>query len=123
MITNTFIPDKGILESVWEGDVDLDQIVHYIRETKGNKEYPRRLKIITHAHRSTLLLNPDDLRVIVEENVQSLAQYETIIDAFIANEAQVAAISMLYEKFSRMLTYKFKVFSTPEAAIEWLEKM
>lgn len=123
MITNTFLPDKGILESIWEGDVTLDQIVTYIRETKQNREYPRKLKIITHAHTSNMLLMPDDLRVIVEENIQSLAQYETIIDAFIANEAQTAALSILYEKFSRMPTYKFKVFSTPEAAMEWLEKM
>lgn len=123
MITNTFLPDKGVLESIWGGEVNLDQIVNYIRETKENKEYPRKLKIITHAHASNLLLQPDDLRVIVEENNQSLSHYDAIIDAFIANEAQVAALSILYEKFSRMPTYKFKVFSTPDAAMDWLEKM
>lgn len=123
MISNTFITDKGYLESVWEGEINLDQIVKYIRETKENKEYPRKLKILSFAHKSTLLLKPDDLRVIAEENEQSVAQYDTIIDAFVANEAQIAALSMLYEKISRIPGYKFKVFSTPEAAMDWLEKM
>lgn len=123
MITNTFDQKKGVLKSFWEGEVTLDQIVSYIRETKKNKDYPRKLKILTHASGSTLQLNPDDLRVIVEENTQSLEQYQTIIDAFIANEAQVAALSTLYEKFSRMEAYKFKVFSTEVAAKEWLDSM
>ena len=123
MITVNFKQDEGILESIWEGEVILEDIVNYIRQTKENTEYPRRLKIITYAHTSTLLLKPDDLRVIVEENILSLAKYESITDAFIANEAQVAALSILYEKFSRMKTYKFKVFSTAEAALEWLVSM
>lgn len=123
MISNIFNTDKGYLESIWEGEVSLDQIVHYIRETKENKDYPRKLKILSFAHKSTLLLEPDDLRVIAKENERSVAQYDSIVDAFIANEAQIAALSMLYEKFSRIQGYKFKVFSTPEAAMEWLEKM
>lgn len=123
MITNTFDPELQILVSEWTGEVSLDQIVDYIRATKMNKEYPRRLRILTLAQGSALNLTPDDLRVIVEENNQSLQQYEVIIDAFIANEAQVAALSILYEKFSRMENYRFKVFSGNEAAREWLLSM
>lgn len=123
MITNIYIEEKGILESRWEEEVTLEQIVDYIRQTKNNYNYPRNLKIITYASEAELALKPDDLKVIVEENIQSLANYDTIVDAFIANEAQVAALSFLYEKFSRMETYKFKVFSTQEAAMEWLEDM
>ena len=111
MITVNYIQETGILESLWEGDVTLDEIVNYIRQTKENADYPRKLKIITYAHTSSLLLKPDDLRVITEENISSLVNYEVIIDAFIANESQVAALSVLYEKFSRMQNYKFKVFS------------
>lgn len=123
MITYTFLPDKGILETTWEGDITVDQILKYISENKGNKEYPEKFKIITYAQKANLLLTPEDLRAIAKVNNEAHTENETTIDAFVATDAQAAALSTLYEKFSRMPTYKFKVFSTPEAAMEWLERM
>jgi hypothetical protein len=67
-----------------------------------------------------MLLTKNDLKVVVEANLKSLEQYNYIIDAIITDNPKETAFSMLYKELSATKKYKFNVFSTREAAIEWL---
>ena len=121
MVTADFNNETGILDSKFEGDVTLKEIVDYIRATKENAIYPRLLKILTDSTRANMNFNHDDLEVIVNENLESIKRYEFIIDAIVLDSPKETALSILYQKISAASNYRFQVFSTREAAIEWLK--
>ena len=121
MISTHFNGKKGILETEWTGDVDLKQILDYINATQLNKDYPRRLKILTLALKANFKLSPEDLPKIVEANLKSIGQYEMVNDGIVLENPLDTALSYLYQKLSATNKYTFKVFSTSESAFNWLE--
>ncbi len=123
MIQEFFNPSSGILESTWEGPTDLQEIIDYIRRTKVNPDYPRKLKILTFAEKALLTVSLDDLNLIAQENKQSVENYIYIVDAFIVDEAIVAALSTMYKKVSAVKNYQFNIFSSREAARNWLDSI
>jgi len=112
----------GILESKFMGEIYLKEVVDYIRATKENKNYPRKLKIITNALQASFVFSVNDLEDIVEENNKSLENYESIIDAIVIEDPKSTALSMLYQRLDKNEKYKFNVFSSLEAAHDWLDK-
>lgn len=122
MVIWEFNHETGILESKFIGEVYLKEIVDYIRATKDNKNYPRKLKIKTNALESSFVFSVNDLEVIIYENNKSLENYEAIIDAIVIEDPKSTALSMLYQRLDKNEKYKFNVFSTTEAAQEWLDK-
>ena len=121
MVLTEFNERSGILHSKFEGNVSLIEVVEYIRATKENKVYPRHLKIITDSREAIMNFNVDDLDVIVLENIQSIENYDSITDAIVLDGAIEMALSILYQELSKLKNYKFNVFSTEEAALNWLE--
>jgi len=123
MIKRKFNESTSVLEAKFEGEVNILQIVEYIRETKDSDHYPRTLKILTDARNVIMNFKAEDLGVIVEENYKSLAKYDYIIDAFILDSPTETALSILFDELVKSNKYKFKIFSTIEAASKWLGNM
>lgn len=120
MVVSEFNPLTGILEAKFEGSVYLKEILDYIISTKNNKELPRDLKIITDASQASYNFSYKELQNIVIENKKSLKQYNSITDAIVVTDPNTTAISMLYQELEKTKKYKFKIFSTKEAALDWL---
>lgn len=120
MIKSVFNKETGILDSTFYDDVDKDQIVGYIDSTRLNKSYPRRLKILTDSTRANMLLTKNDLMEVVVANLRSLEQYDYIFDAIVTENPKETAFSLLYKELSATNKYRFEVFNTRRAALEWL---
>lgn len=123
MVKTDFNQRTGILQSRYEGEVSLKEIIDYIDATRDNNSYPRKLKILTDATGADFNFSPDDLGKIVKANNISISRYDYIIDAIILSGPKATALSMLYQEFSKTNKYKFNIFSTRKAASEWLEKI
>ena len=123
MVVAVFNQQTGILDSRFEGEVTLQQIVDYIRVTKKNSELPRRLKILTDATSAQMTLGPNDLPIIVSENRKSLEKYECIIDAIVLGAPKETALSLLYQELAKTNKYRFEVFSSREHALAWLSEV
>ncbi|MGZ0016650.1 hypothetical protein [Yeosuana sp. AK3] len=121
MVHAIFNKEKNILETQFKDDVHLNEIIDYIITTKENKSYPRTLKILTNAQDAVFKFTINDLNAILSENVESLKNYEAIIDAIIIASPQTAALSLLYQELAKSKQYHFDVFSTHEAALHWLK--
>lgn len=121
MISAKFNTDLGFLDSKFIGEVNLQEIVDYIVATKNNQSYPRVLKILTDATKAEMGFSGESLSTIVEENNKSLEKYDAIIDAIVIDSPRETALSQLYQELSKTKKYTFSVFSTREAALEWLE--
>lgn len=120
MISTQFNPQTKILESKFEGNVTLAEVVNYIIATKEHKTYPRKLKILTDSIDAVFNFSIEDLEIIVEENIKSLEKYDLIIDAIIIDDPKNTVLSMLYLELAKSNKYKFEIFATKSAAIDWL---
>ena len=121
MIEVSFNQETGILYANYKGDISLKQIRDYIIATKENKSYPRDLKILSDGSEAIFKVLPNELGLIVEENNKSLEAYNSIVDAIVLSGPKETALSMLYQEIAKNKKYKFRIFSTREAAIKWLE--
>lgn len=120
MVFSDFDHKKQILVTRFEGDVNLKEILDYIVSTRLNKKLPKKLRIITDSHKSNNLLIEEDLSVILEENKQSLKEFTYIIDAIILKDPLDTAMAYLYKELIKEDNYYFKLFSTYEAAENWV---
>jgi hypothetical protein len=120
MVTTKFNQKTKILESKFGGNVTLSEIVNYIVATKENKIYPRKLKILTDSIDAIFNFSIEDLEIIVEENFKSLEKYDSIIDAIIIDDPKNTVLSMLYLELTKTNKYKFEIFATKRAALDWL---
>ncbi|MDO9595241.1 MAG: hypothetical protein Q7J19_09630 [Lutibacter sp.] len=120
MVSTLFNPQTKILESKFEGNVTLAEVVNYIVATKENKTYPRKLKILTDSMGAIFDFSIKDLEIIVEENIKSLEKYDSIIDAIIIDDPKNTVLSMLYLELAKTNKYKFEIFATKSAALDWL---
>ncbi|MBC8375050.1 MAG: hypothetical protein H8E26_03325 [FCB group bacterium] len=120
MVKTSFDQHTGILHSTFDGNVTIVEIVDYIRATKNNSEYPRKLKILTDSEHAEMNFSPTDLNLIVEENYKSLERYTFIHDAIVVESPRVTAITMLYQELAKTNKYRFEVFSSRETALQWL---
>ncbi len=120
MVVAKFNDQTGLLDSNFMGEVTLKEVIDYIIATKENKSYPRKLKILTDATNSNMNFNAGDLLAIVNENNKSLENYQYIIDAIVIESPKETALSILYQEIAKNPKYKFRTFSTREAAYEWL---
>ncbi|REE83649.1 hypothetical protein BX611_0943 [Lutibacter oceani] len=121
MVLEKFNDQTGILETLFNGEVTLLEVVNYIIRTKENKKYPRTLKIFTDSSDAIFNFSIEDLNIIMEENLKSLKNYSCIIDAIIVDNPKNTVLTMLYAKLAETKKYKFKVFATKEAALDWLQ--
>ena len=122
MVKGKFNSTTNILETKYNGDVNLTEVVNYIIATKNNKQYPRVLKIISDARNAEFNFSIEDLNIIMEENYKSLKNYSGIIDAIIVDNPKNTVLTVLYQELAKTKKYKFEIFATKKAAITWLNK-
>lgn len=123
MITTSFNKRKGILYTKYSGIITVFDIVEFIIDTKNNKQYPRNLRILSDAREADFLLNPEDLDIIINENNQSLKNYNFIFDAILVDSPKETALTVLYQKLSSTDNYKFELFISERKAENWLTRM
>lgn len=122
MITYVFNKELGILETTFEKEVSIKDITEYIIMLSEDMSLPKELKILTNATKGkfSIGVNPKDLIKLSDANKKSLAKREYIYDAFILTGSFEIALGMLYKTLSKTKKYRFNVFSTQKAALEWL---
>jgi len=121
MINPTFNKQSNILETKFKSDIYAKDILDYIIAFKDNTSYPRKLKGIIDARDAAFKFSFRDLRSFNDAKTESLKSYDIVIFAILINSPATAAISTLYEAIANNEKYKFKVFSTEEAAIIWIK--
>lgn len=122
MVESIFNNSSNILETNYLGNVSCKEVVDYIDATKLNSEFPRTLKIISDTRDGLFDFSIEDLGKIVAANNQSLEHYNAIIDAIIVDDPKNTVLTVLFQQLANRKKYKFEIFATKAAAINWLEK-
>lgn len=121
MIEYKFNTESNILEANYIGEVNCDEVINYIQTTKNNHQLPRVLKIISDTRNGLFNFSISDLDTIVDANNQSLENYDTIIDAIIVDNPKNTVLTVLFKQLANTKKYKFEIFATKDAALNWLK--
>lgn len=121
MIEYKFNTESNILEANYIGEVTCDEVINYIQTTKNNHQLPRVLKIISDTRNGLFNFSISDLDTIVDANNQSLENYDTIIDAIIVDNPKNTVLTVLFKQLANTKKYKFEIFATKDAALNWLK--
>jgi len=124
MIHVYYNKETDILETQFEGKIGIGEMFDYIVSVRENESLPQKLKIYSNASNAKFegKVNRKDLVRFLAENKTTLSQKEFIYDAFVVSSAFEMALGMLYRELNKIKNYKFEVFSTKEAAINWLKR-
>jgi len=122
MITYEFNTKLEILETTLTGKIGIDEIVQYYNQLKGNNDLPRNLKNLIDSNNAQYTFQDKDLIKIADVIKKLLEQHNFIKEAIVQNSPYETAMAMLYERMVYYNNFQFSLFSTREAAIEWLTK-
>lgn len=123
MLDYKFNTKTNTLEANYIGEVSAIEIVNYIRDTKNKSHiYPKRLKILSNTKNANFNFTIEELDLIVAENYKSLEKYDIIIDSIIVDDPKNTVLIVLYKQFFETKKYKFEIFATESAALNWLNK-
>ncbi|HEY9168485.1 MAG TPA: STAS/SEC14 domain-containing protein [Lutibacter sp.] len=110
----------AILESKFEGNITIEELIESSLAIKENKSYPRFLKILIDFKKAFANFHSNDLTLLAEEYLKVIEKYDFIIMAIILDTPKETAFAMLFQSLIKDNTSKYQVFSTREAAISWL---
>lgn len=122
MITFEFNTKLGILETTLTGKIGIDEIVQYYNQLKGNNDLPQNLKNLINSNKAQYSFLDKDLNTIANSIKELLDQLNSLQEAIVQTSPYETAMAMLYERMVYYNNYQFGVFSTREAAIEWLSQ-
>ena len=122
MIISKFNNKTGLLETKFEGEVTINEIVDYLHSIQENKTYPRVLKIITDATNADMNFTPGDIRIMIEKKFKTSSKYEFIVIAMIVSKPKETAFSILYHELTKakIKNHRCEIFSTKDAALHFL---
>lgn len=120
MIKQNFNAEKGILEVAYIGEINTADVINFGVNISENKEYPRKLKIITDVTEALYQIPISDLDKIYENLKLHVQDYDWLKVAFIQCKPRETAMSLLFEDKLTEVNYFHKVFCDKEAALAWL---
>ena len=120
MISSTFNNQLNILMTEFKGGITKEAISNYLTEFRENNYSQKKLKSIVDATNASYEFSFKDLSDLNKIKNKSLESYDMVIIAVIINSPATAAISMLFSAIANTKRYKYRVFSTYEAALFWV---
>ncbi len=120
MITRKFDKEKKILIVKYIGKITIKEILDYITSVTDDKTIPRDLKIIEYTDDIEYDFDVNEISEITNELKKQIKKFESIKMCIIHTKPLPTAYSMIYIRESTIKDYTIKLFSTKEAAMQWL---
>jgi hypothetical protein len=120
MITSKFNTEKGILEVYYTGDIQFRDLIEFGNRIYTDTTLPRKLRMLTDVTHANYKIKINEFPGIIENLKMHLTAFEYIRAAFIQAKPKETAYSMLLTSQNPVKNYYHQVFSTREAALEWL---
>jgi hypothetical protein len=121
MIEYKYNNETGIVETSFNGTLEIKDIVEYINKLGKDTSLPANLRIFTDARKTIVNFNLKSLGLILEAINCSEIKHESIREAIIHDDPDVSAYSFIYQKMLAChKNHIFRIFCTEDAALKWL---
>ena len=124
MINYSYNSESKILEAKATGIKKVDDIILHYKHLSETNSYPKILKVLIDSRQAKMDVHPDELKKIFYPLVRAIKTYDSLYEAFLVKNPYETAIATLFEKeYLNFKNFKFNIFSTKEAAIDWLQEI
>lgn len=120
MITRKFDKEKKILIVKYIGKITINEILNYITSVADDKTLPRDLKIIEYTDDIEYDFDVNEISEITNELRKQIKKFDSVKMCIIHTKPLPTAYSVIYIRESTIKDYTIKLFSTKEAAMQWL---
>lgn len=114
------ITNDGILQINIKGKTSANDLRNYLNEFGNNDNLPKELLTFYNLRNADMNLNLLEIVSVAKLAKKVTSHYKSVRTAFLVNKPNVTAYSMLFIQAPSNRKSKRKVFSTKEAAINWL---
>ncbi len=114
--------EEGYVEILFLKEVSQAEVINMLKSIKDHNEFPKDLKMFIDGTNGKLAINPDELQVILNENIKMFETFNTLKVAIVIDKPVDTAIAVIYNRMIQLERYEFKVFNTLMAAKVWLQK-
>lgn len=120
MIAMSFNEELDILEIVYNGDIDFDDLINLGEKIRDNSHLPRSLKMLTDASKANYIFPPDKIPQMAEIIKSHIGSYSRVKAAFVQVRPTETAMSIVMNNENNSDKYVRRVFCLRETAIQWL---
>jgi hypothetical protein len=120
MISYQYNHSKGFLEVFYTGVIVLEDLLEFGENIYSDASLPRNLYMITDATQAKYKITVSEFSTMFKSLKKHISAYELIKVAFIQSKPRETAISTLLSAQNPIPNYYHKVFSTWQAAENWL---
>jgi len=122
MITLDFNTDSKILTNTLTGTIGIEEVLDMYLRVEQHGSLPTNLRIIIDSQKARYTFTEKELQEIANAMKHLLTKFDSIQEAIIQSSPYETAMAVLYEQMVNFKNFRFKAFSTKDAAIEWLNK-
>lgn len=113
--------DTGIYEIQQNGKIKLDTIRLHYQEIMAIETVSHHFKILIDCSAALFDMDINDIERITAYVKHALSRCQKISEAIVVNQPYETAVTTLYlSAHADIPHYNFQVFSTKEAAVDWL---
>ena len=120
MITLDFNTDSKILINTLTGTIGIAEVLDMYHRVEQHQSLPSNLRIIIDSQKARYTFTEKELQGIADAIQHLLTKFDSIQEAIIQSSPYETAMAVLYEQMVNFKNFRFKAFSTKEAALKWL---
>ena len=120
MITREYEAETCTLKAKFAGNLTLDELLQHLNHLSESDEYDRRLHILTDGHEAKVDFPVDAIESVMAATAKAVQGYVSVREAILVDGPLEAAYATIYQSINDIENYCVQVFSTIEAAQEWL---
>lgn len=117
----SFNSSVQVLEVKASSELVVDEIIDHYERLFKDDSLPRNVKVCIDCRNVAFKMNVREITRTKEALIKTVQKYETINEAILVGKPFETVIATLFQDLSSDIdSYRFDVFSTKEAALDWL---
>ena len=122
MSKTIFLHDEElkILRVRYPGMLTKDEIIAHYDELRTNSSFHRNIRILIDCRNSTFTVKPEEVPELTAAARDAVRKFDSVKEAMMVTDPYETVIVTLFEKGINIPNYRFRVFYTEEAALNWL---
>lgn len=122
MSKTIFLHDEElkILRVRYPGMLTKEEIIAHYDELRTNSSFHRNIRILIDCRNSTFTVKPEEVPELTAAARDAVRKFDSVKEAMMVTDPYETVIVTLFEKGINIPNYRFRVFYTEEAALNWL---
>lgn len=120
VLINYQLEESGIFRIIFSGKIPVDNILSFLDDFYLFENLPNELILLYDFTRAEFDLDPVKIKILSAKAMEVSINYDKIRTAFVVAEPKVTAYTMLFSMMIPNEKATREIFSTVEAAEDWL---